>query len=831
MAFRYQQPSQYKGQSYKNPYPTTPNPNVKAEKDYFLAFNNAFYCDYINNYCYVPFEFGSKRTFQELRAYATGQQSSNKIKENLIGAKRKNNDGKFITKMNVSFDTYYKLPQMFDVMREKNMSQEYDVSVTCIDDDSIAAKEADKAMLLFLIDEHNKKFMSEVGFKPNTPINPEEMGLRTAQDVKTYFEIGGYSMHREIACQAACQKTKLVSNYKVLQDASFDDLIVTGLVGWKTYIEKSTMLPKIRKVNLDRALIPYSEHNDFNDITRAGEIRIMTIAEIRKENPSLTSIDLIYLAKCFAWYNTEYTAAINGNYNISHVNPHYMADVNVDPISRVKIMVLDSQWLSVDVDTNIKNVTGTGQVRFKPVAFDYKLDKKAEKSGTKKIEKNVIRKYYSSWIIGTDMFLDYGVAKDVVYYGEDGNKTPKIDFFFAKTGNASLVERAIAIVDDIDMAIVKQRNALATIPAAPGLAIQKHLLENVFLNGILQQPEDIMQALQERGVLYYNALDDHGKPLYMAGGQKPIDYLDVSKIAGILAVYGNHIAEKVNELREVLGMQNGADAGGTSAYQGLGQTKLAFQAANASLYPTFNAYNYVFKAAFEDIIKKWQIVSKDKDVKVSYSVLGSKNMAVFNLGKDFDNWDFNLEIDIAASQEEKQNLMANITQQKALGDQTGGSQGLTMSEYLYVYRKVMAGNVDEAMYVMAQIEAKKKQEADAAKQADIQANAQVQQQSAQMKGQMDQQAIAAKADAANQNTLISELLKQNSILMQAIIAPVKVGETSNTAIAPDIIASNNQQVQQVLSPQPTEVELASQSAQLPPDEGMIQQQEQIPQMA
>lgn len=797
---KYLRPEQYKGKLYNNPYPSDSiDPAKKRERDYFLAFCNAFFSDYSNNYCYVPFEFGSKRSFEELRAYATGQQSSNKIKENLIGAKRKNKDGKYITKMNVSFDTYYKLPQMFDVMREKNMSQEYDVSVTCIDDDSIAAKEADKEMLLFLIDENNKNFMKQVGFTPNTPINPEEMGLRTAQDVKTYFEIGGYTMHREIACQAACQKTKLVSNYKVLQDASFDDLIITGLLGWKTYIESSTMLPKIRRVNLDRALIPYSEQNDFSDITRAGEIRIMSIAEIRKENPKLTSEDLLYLAKCFSWMNPQYRTAIDGYYK-PNAYSKYMSDIDVDPISRVKIMVLDAQWLSVDIETNLKNVTGTGQVRFKSVPFDYTIDKKAEKSGDKKIQKNIIKKYYSSWIIGTDMFLDYGICKDVVYYGEDGNKTPKLDFFFAKTGNASLVERAIAIVDDIDMAIVKQRNALATIPAAPGLAIQKDLLENVFLNGILQQPEDIMQALQERGILYYNALDDHGKPLYMAGGQKPIDYLDVTKIAGILAVYGNQIAEKVNELREVLGMQNGADAGGTSAYQGLGQTKLAFQAANASLYPTFNAFNYVFKNAFDDIIKKWQIVAKDKDVKISYSLLGSKNMAVFNLGKDFDNWDFNLDIEIAASQEEKQNLMQNITNQKALGDQTGGAKGLTMSEYLYVYRKVMAGNIDEAMYVMAQIEAKKYQAEQQSKQADIEANAQVQQQSAQMKGQLDQQAILAKGQATNENTLLAALLKQNEMLLQALVAPKKLDEMSNVGIAPDIIASNNQQVQQIVAP-------------------------------
>lgn len=820
MAFTYKTPESYKKGQFKNSYPSDSiDPKLKLEKDYYLAFNNAFFSDYVNNYCYVPFEFGAKRSYQELRAYATGQQSSNKIKENLIGAKKKTKDGKFITKMNVSFDTYYKLPQMFDVMREKNMSQEYDVSVTCIDDDSLATKEADKEMLLFLIDANNRKFMKEVGFMPNTPLNPEEMGLRTVQDVRTYFEIGGYTMHREIACQAACQKTKLVSNYKVIQDSTFDDLIVQGIAGWKTYIEASTKLPKFRRVNMDRALVQYSEHNDFHDITRAGEIRIMTIAEVRKENPSLLANDLIYLAKCFAWMNTEYTSVINGNYYNPQYRSQYSNDYDVDPISRVRVMVLDSQWLSVNIESNLKNVTGTGQVRFKPVDYDYTLDKKAEKSGDKKIQKNVIRKYYSSWIIGTDMFLDYGICKDVVYYGRDGNKTPRLDFFFAKTGNASLVERAVAIVDDIDMAIVKQRNALATIPAAPGLAIQKDLLENVFLNGILQQPDDIMQALQERGVLYYNALDDHGKPLYMSGGQKPIEYLDVTKIAGILAVYGNQIAEKVNELREVLGMTNGADAGGTSAYQGLGKTKLAFQAANASLYPTFNAYNYIFKAAFEDIIKKWQIVAKDGEVKIGYSVLGTKNMEVFKLDKNFDNYDFNLEIDIAPSAEEKQNLLQSIAAQKALGDQTGGSQGLTLSEYLFIYKKIMAGSIDEAMFIMSKIEGQKRQQAEASKQADIQANAQVQQQSAQMKGEMDKQAIQLKADATNQNTLMTELLKQNSLMLQALLAPKKEGEVSNTAIAPDIIASNNAQVEAILAPEQAQQDVAIQQQ---------AQQEQMP---
>lgn len=804
----YLKPDQYKNKSMDNPYPShNINPIYKKEQDYYLAFCQAFFSDYASNGCYVPFEFGSKRSFQELRAYATGQQPSSKVKENLIGAKRKTKDGKFITKMNVSFDTYYKLPQMFDVMREKNMSQEYDVAVNCVDDDSVAAKKADEEMLLFLVDENNKRFMREVGFIPNTPINPEEMGIRTAADVKLYFEIGGYTTHREIACRAACQKTKLTSNYKILQDATFDDLIIQSLSGWKTYIDPSTKIPKIRKVNMDRALVQYSELNDFSDNTRGGEIRIMTIADIRRENPQYTAQDLMYLAKCFSWMNPEYARVIGGNWYRPNYRNNYMADLDVDPISGVRVMVLDCQWLSTDIESHVKNVTGTGHVRLKPVSFDYEVDAKSKRKGDKKIQKNVIRKYYANWIIGTDKFLNYGICKDVVYYGEEGNKTPRIDYFFAKTGNASLVERAVAIVDDIDMAIIKQRNTLATIPAAPGLAIQKDLLENVMLNGILQQPEDIMQGLVERGVLYYNGLDDHGKPLYFAGGAKPIEFLNLTNIVAMLAAYSNHIALKVNELREVLGMQNGADAGGTSAYQGLGQTKLAFQASNASLAPTFNAFNYIFKPAFDDIIKKWQIVAKDNDVKLNYSVLGTRNMQVFRLADGFDNADFNTTIDIAPSVEEKQNLLASIERQKALGEQTGGSSGLSMSEYLFVYKKVMAGSIEEAMYVMSQIEAKKRQAANQAKQADIEANATVQQQSAQLKAQFDRDSIMAKGETQLNNTMLAELLKTNSMLLEHLIAPKQMGEVSNDAIAPAIIDSNNMQIQEIIAPQPSPEEM------------------------
>lgn len=824
MADSYMKLADYKGKRFKYPFPgDSIDPSLKLQKEWYRQICSALVADYASNYCYVPFEFGMKRDFVTLRQYATGQQGSAKLKDTVIGRSKRRNDGTYPTKMNISWDNYYILAKMFDIMREKNMQAEYDVEVSCIDPDSLATKEAERATLKYLLHPATQEFLKQSNYQIPPQANPQTMGMQSNEDVDLYFDTGGYTMQREMACVAACLKTKMMSRYKVVQDSTFDDLITVALTGWKTYIEKSTKIPKIRKVIIDRAVIPYSELNDFADITRAGEIREMTLADVRRENPNLTGDDLMYLAKSFAWFNPEYASVIGTKAWRARENFNNYANFDNDPVSRVKIMVLDAQWLSTDVETNIKNVRGDGDIFFKKAPYTFEQDKKSEKNGDEVIRKNTIRKYYAQWIIGTDMFLDYGVCKDVVYYGEDGNKTPRLDYFFVKTGNASLVERCIALVDDIDLAVIKQRNTLATVPAAPGMAIQKDLIENVFLNGILQQPEDILQALIERGVLYYNGLDDHGKPLYMAGGQKPIDFLDVTKIVGVLNTYGQIIIEKVNEIREVLGIPQGTDGSTPQQYDGLGKTELSLQASNAALYPTFNAYANLFKPAFDDIIKKWQIVAKDTGAKIGFSPLGVKNMQILELGKDFSNAEFNLDIQMGTTDQQKKELLASIQNQKALGDQTNGAQGLSVAEWMYVYDRVIAGNLREAMYVMAQIQAKKTKQQMMIEQQNQQFNIQSQQQSLQQKGQIDGQNQINKVQAQGQadatTQTIKELLAENRMLMQEFLKnQTALGQPINGAGVASQVAQNQQAVGGLLQPNQQGLPIQNDQAQAPPQD-------------
>ena len=799
-----------------------PNDNIdpkrKREKDYFLAYCNALMADYTNNRCEVNYNLNKgKRSFKELRDYATGQQPLDKLKQ-VLG--RKNNKGVYVSKMNVSFDTYFKLPQLFDIMRAQNMSREYDMEVHCIDENSVAAREAEREALKFMLDDETVRFMQRMEFKQATGANPEDMGLYSAADVDLWFDIGGYTLQREIALNAAAKKSKMESNYLVFQDALFDMGIVNpqGLCGARVYIDESTKMPKFRPLDVERCIIPFSKYNDFHDITRAAEIRVMTIADIKEVNPDMNAYELKKIAKHYQWLNPDMKAVLEAqDYYVSRWNgadPMY----GIDPISNCKVLVLDAQWLSADIEHFFCNETKSGKKVYKRVDFDYELDKNAKRDGAKKIGKNFIKKYEAQWVIGTDCFINFGVCKDVVYYGTKGNKTPKLDFFFGKTGNASLVERAISIVDDIDLSIIKQRNMIATIPAAPAMVIQKDLLENVFLNGIKQQPEDIIRTGIELGVFYVNGVDDHGKPIYVNGAGKPFEFLNISEIFNGIAAMSNHILGKLNELREVLGLQNGADGGNVSPYQGLGQTEIAQQNANASLRPTFRAVEYVLTNVFEDVLRKWQVVAKDNDLSVTYSPLSNKNLQIIKLGGDFSNSDFNLQIRVSPSKEELSVLLNDIKQLKALGTQTDGAQGLTASEYMYVWEKVMAGNLKEAMFVLARIEARKKALKIATDRENMQATIQGQQQSAMLTAEENRKTVELEGALTNDKTLITKLFEQNTMLLGKMFDKLKEGETfPNRAEAEAIVMGNNQAISDVVNP-------VEETPMMPQDEMMMQEQ-------
>lgn len=794
MAANLKKPEDYKGKSFKFPMPSGKiDPRLKTSKDYHLAVAQSLMAYWVDGKFLYP--YGAGRSIQELWDYAQGRQSMDKIKSALITKKNKNN-GRFMTKMNISWDGYAKLPQLFDVMRSKNMSQEYDADLYCVDNDSIVEKEKSRNALKYILDEQTKAFVSRSQMKPNFQIDPEQLGLQSQEDVDMYFDSGAFTLEWEIAAISALQKSKTEGNYKEFQDTIFDNLIINkdGFAGARTYIDKSDGIPKVRAIDVKNALCPYFKGFDSKGkIMRAGELVEMTIADIAKLNPSLSNSELLYIANQFKWMNPEYEKSMEGNsaYSNNYISSFVTDTYGNHPLYNVKVLVLDYQFITGDMERYLKN---DRRELFKEIDYDFKLKKKAESDGDYVVEKNRLKRYEGQWIVGTKNFITFGETKDQIYYGEDGNKVPELDFHFVKTGNMSLIERCVSIVDDMNMALIKERNIWATIPAAPAMLISKHMIENVFMNGRKMSYDEIVSDFIEKGILLFDGVDEFNKPLYGLNGNKPIDFANLQNIVGMLSTASTHMANKVNELKDILGLQGGVDGGAMDRYQGLGQTQLAFEASNSSLNPTFNAYKYMFKNVMSDLIRKWQMkAKKQKDLKVPYKGLSPRSMKMLELSHPFTTSDFNIEVVIQPTAEERATLLADLRGLRQASVQSGNAIGLSASEYMLAYEKIMAGNLKGCMYLLGKIEAKKAALMRQKQIQDQEYNIQSQQASAQTKLMGDKELQQIKNQGTANVAMLQTLSDQMRDLQKLLLSGQKENESRpNEFVAANMLAEKQQ---------------------------------------
>lgn len=709
-------PAAYKVAS-KYSYPNQKvKPDDKTTIGWMFQYANAFWSEFVQNKLDNPYEFNEMCDYDEWRAYAEGRQSMEKLKDRFRTTNPKT--GKKTTKMNVSWRGMDFMAKQFDVMRSMNQEVDFDIDLSCIDPESLEEREYAREYLKTLIQEDTRAWLQRVGFKPNTQgLDPDALGLRTSGQVDLYFDSGGFPLQKEIKLQAAIETSLNLSNFQVIKDMVFDDLIVLAKCGLKTEINNATAETTPRYVDPKYALVPYSKYLDYRNINRAGELRFMTIAEIKEEHPEIPDSTLLQIAKDYAYMNPEYEKWCQGNgngYFNTTYRMEYVNEYGVDPMMACRVMVLDAQFISADYEKYVKTQrSDTGGDVFYQVDNTFDPERWTNRKLIKPKVKDTrcFRKYEFKWIVGTKQFLKCGLAPDVIYDGPEGNLKPKLDYRFYRTGNKSVIQRCIAHIDDMNLALIKKRNALKTLPPAPRMIINEALLSNVMLNGIIQQPEDLIRTLEEKGFLVVKTVDDFQRPVTNG---KMVDFIP-SGIIEDITIFSKEIEDQKNNIREVTGVNQIADASNPDPEQGLGKSRLAISATNHALFPTFRGFKSVFEGTCTDLGEKWQLLAKKKEKTITSRSLSSSATKVLVLGSDVSLAKYSLKVSLKTSDEDKRMLLAEITGLKQQRRANGGFGGITGAQYLFLYDRIMAGQTKLAMYMLAQIEQQQLQEDNAAK--------------------------------------------------------------------------------------------------------------------
>lgn len=711
-----------------------------------------------------------------LEKYAKGEQGSRMVKEKLLRYDKTTK--KFKGRMKDVFQTFDILPEMLDVIISNNMRSDYKPQAIAIDESSIKDRDLEINLAKFLVEEQTKSFLAYMGVKVDSPLTDEEMATFTSSQVDVLFKSGGIQLERERACLSVCNTAMLFSGHKEIEDMCTFDSLTYGICATKNYWDYNEGVAKYRHVDIKNLIIPVSKYNDFRDITYAGEIVMMTLSEISSQCPDLTKEQVRELILCNGSYNSDFSAT-------SDIMEYYLDGKN-DVFSEYRIAVLDAQWLATDEEKYLQSYTSRGREIFKKTDKDFRV---RPDRGQKIDRKQFIKKYEAKWVIGTDLFIHFDKSSNVVYSGPKGNRIPKLDYNICKTGRKSLVDRCRTIVDDINLAVAKLRSAIATLPPAPRMIVRDSALQNVKMGGILQSPRDLFGGFSEDGVMVVNDRDHKGGYIQA----KPVEFIPTG-LAEDITIFSNEAAQKVNMLRQVIGLPEGLDGTAGQKYQLASTMNLAAASSANALYPHLSLISPLFEGTFDNAVTMTQAMCKSTEVKVKEINLSQRVINVFKLSKNFSNYDFKISVQLSPTDSEREMLLNQINEMSSMFVQSQGTLGCSRAEYLMLYRLIKGGLIEEAMYQIAVIEDMRNKASIKRDQANIQANAEQQQQSAKVAEEEKRKTAALKGSEDRKTAELTELLEGMISISKQLLDQKEGQAPVNRQLATSLIQENQSKI-------------------------------------
>lgn len=731
--------------------PTEDVPDDEKTSSYYLDICRSFFNDYVTNRTAFPYEANNIRGVEELRAYGQGVQSPEKYQKILCRSRFDQDDS---VPLNISWDAPRILPKFRDVIKGIAMGIDFDVSIVATDPQSQTTKDKERAYYKLQSSGVFKEFKKQVQ-QLGIPTDQFNMDFENEKDVDLFFESGAFKLGIEIAGMACIIQSQNLSDFEGgIKEAAIEDLIDLGYI---VLSDTTTANGEIKSRYVDPAAFfcPYSQYKDYRNIDKCAELRLMTIRELRSET-QLTEEQIITVARKYA---TNY-----GNDRFSVPGAYWNRDLKRDkfeqrfgswPIDNFVVPILHTTFIAKDVETYTKIINKKGgNAVLNQVHSNYKLSNKDKKDGKELITSKVEYVYECKWIIGSDFVFDYGKSDYCVRDNQLGTNEVRLPYQIYKTGSSSIVERCIPLIDDIAIATFKFRESIAKLPPAPRMVIDQSLLQNLMLGDRKMRPIEALDLFGQTGVLYVKSLDDFNE-MQSASTMNPINFLP-SGISEDLQIFTAEINSKIDMIRQVTGINELVDGSTPPNRTAVGVAELATGATNNTLKTLFRAYETAFKNNQINCLRRWQLLCQRNGYKGKVRAIGEVNYGTIKLTKDFALADFGLFVKPAATAAEKNQIMADIVNLRNMNITNGGVGGITPDMYLNILSIIKSGNIALAQKTLKTAMDEQRQKDQQREMERIQANAQVQQQSAQV--------------AENEKRMTQELEHNNTMKQMAFQA-------------------------------------------------------------
>ena len=579
----------------------------------------------------------NRENFHKLRLYARGEQSIQKYKDELSI----NGD---LSYLNLDWKPVPIIPKFVDIVVNGIAERMYDINAYSQDPSSV--KKRTDYMDNIVRDMQAKEYIEEIKgtlgidtFKTDStklPMDETELGVHMQMEYKQGIEIA-----QEEAISNVLDKNK----YELIKKRLDYDIAVIGMACVKNGFNKSEGI-KIDYVDPSDIVYSFTESPYFDDLYYVGEIKKISIVELKKQYPNIT--------------DTEIEAIQKNGYGSSRLlySKSYSA---TDGDDEGFVYVLNFEYKTYKNQTyKIKNTVSGGKKAIKKNDdFNPPIDQRAR---FEKVNRAIEVLYTGAKIIGSEDLLKWELAENMTRPKSDTTKVEMSYNIVApriyKGRLESLVSRMATFADMIQLTHLKLQQVLARM-VPDGVFLDADGIAEVDLgNGTNYNPQEALNMYFQTGSVIGRSMTQDGE---FNNGRVPIQELQTgsggAKIQSLITAYNYYL----QNMRDVTGLNEARDGSAPDKNALVGLQKIAAANSNTATRHVLQGGLYLTLKTAEAISLRISDVLEYGNTNNSFiNSLGRFNVANLKEVKELHLHDFGIFLELTPDEEEKQLLENNI---------------------------------------------------------------------------------------------------------------------------------------------------------------------------
>ncbi len=568
--------------------------------------------------------------FNQLRLYARGEQSVQKYKDELSI----NGD---LSYLNLDWTPVPILSKFVDIIVNGISQKSYEIKAYAQDPESVK-KRTEYASKLYedmISMPYLENLQQTLGIdayqspsKDIVPENPEELEL--------HMQLS-YKQSIEIAQEEAISSVMAQNKYNLTRRRLNMDLAVCGIAAVKTDFNAANGVT-IDYVDPAYMVYSYTEDPNFEDIYYVGEVKSITIPELKKEFPNIPEDELKRIQ--------------NTPGNKSYITGYGNYDNNT-----VQVLYFDYKTYH----DQVFKIKQTEQGLMKAIEKDDTFNP-PESDMFEKVSRSIEVLYSGAKVLGTNIMLKWELSKNMSRPLSD---TTKVRMNYAicapriyKGRIESIVSRCTGFADMIQITHLKLQQVISRM-VPDGVYLDMDGLAEVDLgNGTNYNPAEALNMYFQTGSVIGRSLTQDGE---MNAGKVPVQELQAgsgnAKIQSLIATYQYYL----QMIRDVTGLNEAVDGSLPDRNTLVGLQKLAANASNTATKHVNQAGLYLTLRIAENVTLK---IADALEFPLTKSSL-QNSISTFNIKTleeivNLNLHDFGIFLELEPEEEERAQLEANI---------------------------------------------------------------------------------------------------------------------------------------------------------------------------